>query len=155
MYVHKRVSWKTAIFNYRTLFTSHGWTKTNEVTYVGASLTTVVLSTAAFLLSLPLSSLSIRVGAQLRIMFIQGVVEVEATLRLTVSQSVCLGVEPTLGLGTRYYFLSECCCLKVAVLFLWGALSDQSMVCGAPSLTRGRVCNLQCSHSVVRVAQNR
>jgi hypothetical protein len=28
------------------------------------------------------------------------------------------------GLATRYYFLSECCCLKFAVLFLWGALSD-------------------------------
>jgi hypothetical protein len=26
-------------------------------------------------------------------------------------------------LATRYYFLSECCCLKFAVLFLWGALS--------------------------------
>jgi hypothetical protein len=25
---------------------------------------------------------------------------------------------------------------------------------GAPSLTRGRVCNLQCNHSMVRVAQN-
>jgi hypothetical protein len=24
------------------------------------------------------------------------------------------------GLATRYYFLSECCCLKVAFLFLWG-----------------------------------
>jgi hypothetical protein len=27
-------------------------------------------------------------------------------------------------------------------------------LCGAPSLTRGRVCNLQCNHSMVRVAQN-
>jgi hypothetical protein len=44
---------------------------------------------------------------------------------LTVSQSVYLGVEPTLGLVTRYYFLSEGFCLKVAVLFLWGALSDE------------------------------
>jgi hypothetical protein len=26
--------------------------------------------------------------------------------------------------------------------------------CGAPSLTRGRLCNLQCNHSMVRVAQN-
>jgi hypothetical protein len=25
---------------------------------------------------------------------------------------------------------------------------------GSPSLTRGRVCNLQCNHSMVRVAQN-
>jgi hypothetical protein len=26
---------------------------------------------------------------------------------------------------TRYYTLSECCCPKFAVLFLWGALSDE------------------------------
>jgi hypothetical protein len=26
--------------------------------------------------------------------------------------------------------------------------------CGAPSLTRGRVCSLQCNHSMVRVTQN-
>jgi hypothetical protein len=29
-----------------------------------------------------------------------------------------------------------------------------SCLCGAPSLTRGRVCNLKCNHSMVRVAQN-
>jgi hypothetical protein len=29
------------------------------------------------------------------------------------------------GLATRYYFLAECCCLKFAVLFLWGTLSDE------------------------------
>jgi hypothetical protein len=44
---------------------------------------------------------------------------------MTDGQSVCIGVEPTLGLVTRYYFLLEGCCLKVAVLFLWGALSDE------------------------------
>jgi hypothetical protein len=27
--------------------------------------------------------------------------------------------------ATRYYFLSECFCLKFASLFLWGALSDE------------------------------
>jgi hypothetical protein len=47
-------------------------------------------------------------------------VKVEVTLWLTVSQSVsqsvCLGVEPTLGLLSRYYFLSECCCLKAVVV---------------------------------------
>jgi hypothetical protein len=30
----------------------------------------------------------------------------------------------------------------------------QSCICGVPSLTRGWVCNLQCNHSMVRVAQN-
>jgi hypothetical protein len=39
-------------------------------------------------------------------------------------QSVHLGVEPTLGLVTRYYFLSESCCLKAEVLFLLDAFSD-------------------------------
>jgi hypothetical protein len=31
-------------------------------------------------------------------------VKVKVTLQLTVSQSVCLGVEPLLGLMTRYFF---------------------------------------------------
>jgi hypothetical protein len=30
----------------------------------------------------------------------------------------------------------------------------ESCFCGAPSLTRGRVSNLQCNHPMVRVAQN-
>jgi hypothetical protein len=52
-------------------------------------------------------------------------VKVEVTLRLTVSQSACLGIEPTVGLVTRCYFLSDGFSLKFAVLFLWGALSDE------------------------------
>jgi hypothetical protein len=52
-------------------------------------------------------------------------VEVEVTLQLTISQSACRDVEPTLGLVTRYYCLSEGCFLKVSVLSLWGALSDE------------------------------
>jgi hypothetical protein len=51
--------------------------------------------------------------------------KIEVILRLTVSQSVCLGVEPTLELVTRWYFLSERWCLKVAIFFLSGALSDE------------------------------
>jgi hypothetical protein len=47
-------------------------------------------------------------------------VRVRVTLRLTVSQSVCLGVEPRLGLMTRYLFS-----LKVTALSIWGALSDE------------------------------
>jgi hypothetical protein len=34
----------------------------------------------------------------------------------TDGQSVCRGVEPTLGLVTRYSFLSEGCFLKVMVV---------------------------------------
>jgi hypothetical protein len=61
----------------------------------------------------------------------------------SVSQSVCSGVEHPLGLATRYYF-----CQYVVV---W---KSRSCFCGAPSLTRRRVWNLQCNHSMVRVAQN-
>jgi hypothetical protein len=55
--------------------------------------------------------------------------EVEVKLQLTVSQSVCQGIEPTLRLVTRYYF----------VFVFWKLLS---CLCRAPSLTRGRVCYL-------------
>jgi hypothetical protein len=38
---------------------------------------------------------------------------VKDEVEVEVGQSVCLGVEPTLALVTRYYFLSEGCCMKV------------------------------------------
>jgi hypothetical protein len=53
-----------------------------------------------------------------------GSVEVEITLRLTIGQYVSVSCT-LVGLATIYYFLSECCCLKFAVLYLWGALSDE------------------------------
>jgi hypothetical protein len=56
------------------------------------------------------------------------------TLRLTVSQSICLGVEPTLGLWPD--IISH---LKVSV----GKLL--SCLCGASSLTIGRDCHLPVS----------
>jgi hypothetical protein len=56
-------------------------------------------------------------------------VRIRVTLQLIVCQSVRLGVEPTLGLTTRCYFLLEVWCLKF--FSFW-----------APSLTRGRVCHL-------------
>jgi hypothetical protein len=37
--------------------------------------------------------------------------QVKVMLRLTASQSVCLGVKFSLELVTRYYFLSESCCV--------------------------------------------
>jgi hypothetical protein len=46
----------------------------------------------------------------------------------TDSQSVSQYVlvpSTLVGLATRYYFLSACCYLKFAVLFLWDALSDE------------------------------
>jgi hypothetical protein len=46
--------------------------------------------------------------------------KVKVTLRLTVSQSVSLGVEPHLGSWPDIYYY-----LTVTVLFLWGALSDE------------------------------
>jgi hypothetical protein len=54
--------------------------------------------------------------------------QVKVTLRLTVSQSVSLGVEPHLGLMSCYFLL-----FASFVFFFF---------CGAPSLTRGRVCLL-------------
>jgi hypothetical protein len=49
---------------------------------------------------------------------------------LTVSQSVCLGVEPCLGLMTRYYLLFDSYCLVLGRTL---------------SLTRGLVCRLSVS----------
>jgi hypothetical protein len=51
-------------------------------------------------------------------------VEVEVTLRLTVSQYVLVS-STLVGLATNY-FLLECCCLKFAALYLWRALSDET-----------------------------
>jgi hypothetical protein len=44
--------------------------------------------------------------------------------RRSVSKYVLVS-STLVGLATRYYFLSECFCLKFAVLYLWGALSDE------------------------------
>jgi hypothetical protein len=68
-------------------------------------------------------------------------VEVEVTLWLTVSQYVL--VSNTLA-GLRPDII---CCRNV----VWNL---RSYIYGAPSLTRGRVCNLLYNHSMVRVAQN-
>jgi hypothetical protein len=89
--------------------------------------------------------------------------ELKSKSRLTVSQS-CRGVEPTLGLVTRYYFLSEGCCPKEPVSSLWDALSDErsghareqkhmedeisvfwdTMLCGLMKVNQhfGRTCHL-------------
>jgi hypothetical protein len=52
---------------------------------------------------------------------------VKVTLQLMVSQSACQGIKLILGLMTRYYFLSEGCFLKFAILSSWGALSDERL----------------------------
>jgi hypothetical protein len=40
-------------------------------------------------------------------------------------ENLVLQAEVEVGFTARYYFLSECCCLKFVVLFLWSALSDE------------------------------
>jgi hypothetical protein len=62
--------------------------------------------------------------------------KVKVTLRLTVSQSVSLGVEPHLGLMTRYFFRPEYGIRLTVTFFIpWDALSDErtglSFVCAA------------------------
>jgi hypothetical protein len=52
-------------------------------------------------------------------------VRVRVTLRLTVSHSVCLGVEPTLWTFDQILLLFKCLGLEFVVLSLWGALSDE------------------------------
>jgi hypothetical protein len=68
---------------------------------------------------------------------------VEVTLRLSQSANMSWYRVPLWDL--RPDIIS---CRNVAV---WNL---RSCIYGAPSLTRGRVCNLQCNHSMVRVAQN-
>jgi hypothetical protein len=64
----------------------------------------------------------------------------------SVSQSVCLGIEYPYGNCDQKLFpigmlLSEICGIV--------SIDDEMMM-----MMRGRVCNLQCNHSIVRVAQN-
>jgi hypothetical protein len=66
----------------------------------------------------------------------------KVTLRLTVSQSVSLGIEPIRGSWPDTYFS-----LTITVLFLWGALSDERMGLFFVYAAGPR----QCSLSLVRV----
>jgi hypothetical protein len=65
---------------------------------------------------------------------LQLLIEVEDNLRPTVSRPVCLGVGHPSGTREQYFFLFK-------ILF------RQLQVCYfvAPSLTRGRVCNILCN----------
>jgi hypothetical protein len=57
------------------------------------------------------------------------VFKIEVTLQLTVSQSVCQGIEPTLKLVTRYYFLSEGCCLvSVYLIPCWRERDEKAWI---------------------------
>jgi hypothetical protein len=63
--------------------------------------------------------------------------KVKVTLWLMVSQSVCLSVEPALGLVTRFFFF------KVSALSLRGALSDET-----PGLPFVSLCHYSLQQSV-------
>jgi hypothetical protein len=62
----------------------------------------------------------------------------------TDSQSVCIGIEHPCGTCDQILF-------PVRYVSVWNL---RSCIYWAPSLTRGRVCNLQCNHSMVRIAEN-
>jgi hypothetical protein len=49
----------------------------------------------------------------------------DGSVSQSVSQSVSMSWYRAPLWDLRLYFLSEDCCLKFAVLFLWGALSDE------------------------------
>jgi hypothetical protein len=59
------------------------------------------------------------------------IVEVEVILRPTVSQPVCLGVRGPSGTRNQFFFLLEISFRQLRVCYFV-----------APSLKRGRVCNL-------------
>jgi hypothetical protein len=65
--------------------------------------------------------------------------ELEFFLWLTVSQPVCLGIGPPFGILDQILSCSSFSCDNYFIL--------RSK---APSLTRKRVCSLQCNHSLVR-----
>jgi hypothetical protein len=69
----------------------------------------------------------------------------EVTLQLTVNQSVSMSWYRALLWDLRPDITF---CRNVSVTNL------RSRFCGAPSLTRGLLSNIQCNHSMVRVAQN-
>jgi hypothetical protein len=56
-----------------------------------------------------------------RLLLFSSLIYVQVTLRPTVSQSVCFGVEPRLGLMIRFFFPH----MKVTVLSIWGTLSHE------------------------------
>jgi hypothetical protein len=64
-------------------------------------------------------------------MFFEVEVEVKVNLRPTVSRPVCLGVRRPSGTFNQYFFLLEIPFRHLRVCYFV-----------APTLTRGRVCNL-------------
>jgi hypothetical protein len=89
-------------------------------------------------------------------------------LRLQVEPTQVGPIERTSFYRSRSYFTTDD--LSVSVSWyqapLWDLRPDitscrhvavwklRSCFCGAPSLTRGRICTLQCNHLMVRMAQN-
>jgi hypothetical protein len=142
--------------DYALLFTSSSCYHSSSDTW------TVVHMTASKFKPLILSVLGFALSNIANIFIFR--VRVRVTLRLTVYQSVHLGVEPTLGLTTRCYFPLEVWCfwglrsrydyrsvsqyvlasippwdLRPDINFVWISLC---CLCWAPSLTKGRVCLL-------------
>jgi hypothetical protein len=72
----------------------------------------------------------------------QSVIRVRVTLRLTVSLSICFGVEPRLGLMTRYLLQSVICCRTP--VWKWSRtgpirqVGPWTLLCMAVSSSKGR-----------------
>jgi hypothetical protein len=118
---------------HEALFSIDGW---------GASLQARKSQVGVLMRLLHVFSLPDSFSCTMALEFTEPQIEVEATLWLTISQYVLVSsplwdLRPDIA---SYW--------KVSVWKLW------SCFCETPSPTRGRVCNLQCNHSVVWVVQN-
>jgi hypothetical protein len=83
----------------------------------------------------------------LLVLLLSSSAQVLATLQSMVSQPVCGGPWPDFNFPCLTVGAHD----QILIFFVWQFLSSS---CRAPSLTRGQVCNLQCNHSLVRVAQD-
>jgi hypothetical protein len=105
---------------------SHSITQTRSSDFLEQSLDSLLISGS---LTNSSANCSISLHSRLLIHEFTGTAEIEVTLRLAVSQSVSLGVEPHLGLMTRYILLFDNYGLAFAGNPLWREDGSVSCVC--------------------------